>query len=405
MLKKTMCLTLAIALAIALTPNTNVQATAATSIPVSAIEFHPATVSDYFQIGISGSFTVNETITDILIKWEYTDPSINDFVMTPVAGAVYVIDAEGNSQPLNVNEDAPGYNPPPHPHTRTQTGHFANIAIPAGSTISMKNIMRYASGINITNPLRISITTNGIKIYEWVGRMAFPPGNPTETVSEWSILNDTRNLESGQYLDTDGHWAEDYIEKLELRRRANYETDDNAKFFDPDAAIKRIDFVKWLAQTAGEPIDISTTNLSSPFSDVDPASEDAAYVRWAYDNNVTSGAVDETGALVFRPEDTITRQDAAAMIGGYIDQKGILLPVSAPEPPVLQDSASIDSYAIDYVIALQSAGIISGYADGTFQPQNTVSRAETAKILWTLYEDRIIGQKATPTGGRFLKLR
>lgn len=47
--------------------------------------------------------------------------------------------------------------------------------------------------------------------------------------------------------------------------------------------------------------------------------------------------------------------------------------------------------AIDY---LQGAGVINGYADGTFKPENTVNRAELLKIL-------IEGKGINPDGSEY----
>ena len=46
------------------------------------------------------------------------------------------------------------------------------------------------------------------------------------------------------------------------------------------------------------------------------------------------------------------------------------------------DSDAIADYAADAINALWAKKIICGYEDGTFLPQNPISRAEAAKIIY-----------------------
>jgi hypothetical protein len=52
-------------------------------------------------------------------------------------------------------------------------------------------------------------------------------------------------------------------------------------------------------------------------------------------------------------------------------------------------STSIENcWAKDYIVACESSGIISGYADGQFRPSNYATRAEVGKII-----DNMLGLK------------
>lgn len=50
------------------------------------------------------------------------------------------------------------------------------------------------------------------------------------------------------------------------------------------------------------------------------------------------------------------------------------------------DAGDIHGYAKDYVGKATTLGMINGYPDGTFQPLNDITRAEAAKILYTAFE-------------------
>lgn len=48
------------------------------------------------------------------------------------------------------------------------------------------------------------------------------------------------------------------------------------------------------------------------------------------------------------------------------------------------DSASIPAYATYYIQTMAAQGIIGGYTDGTFKPNNNITRGQMAKILYNL---------------------
>ena len=48
------------------------------------------------------------------------------------------------------------------------------------------------------------------------------------------------------------------------------------------------------------------------------------------------------------------------------------------------DFNDISDYAVSAVKAMSEKGYINGYEDGTFRPKNPATRAETAKILYSI---------------------
>ena len=69
----------------------------------------------------------------------------------------------------------------------------------------------------------------------------------------------------------------------------------------------------------------------------------------------------------------------AVMLNRYIVSRGIELPQG--ETSIYTDQDTISAWAIDGVLAIQAAGIITGYPDGSFAPQGTATRAEVATIF------------------------
>lgn len=50
------------------------------------------------------------------------------------------------------------------------------------------------------------------------------------------------------------------------------------------------------------------------------------------------------------------------------------------------DKDDVAEYASDALKALISMGVIGGYEDGSFKPEQTITRAETAKMIMTLLD-------------------
>ena len=80
----------------------------------------------------------------------------------------------------------------------------------------------------------------------------------------------------------------------------------------------------------------------------------------------------------FQPEKQLTRAQAAAMIGRTQEKGYAIVDLT------FSDTASIPAYATYYIQTLAAQGVISGYADGTFQPGANITRGQMAKILYNL---------------------
>jgi hypothetical protein len=116
--------------------------------------------------------------------------------------------------------------------------------------------------------------------------------------------------------------------------------------------------------------------VNCKFSDVEPVSYYAPYVEWARQQGVVQGVGDN----LFSPDAVATREQLAVIVSNYVKtQNGKLTPVNAAV--TFTDQSGISSWASDAVSTLQRAGVLSGYPDGAFRPQNPVTREEACKIL------------------------
>ncbi len=146
-----------------------------------------------------------------------------------------------------------------------------------------------------------------------------------------------------------------------------------AGLFQPEGPLTRGQLVTLLGRMAK----VNVKNyVNCKFADVDPGSYYAPYVEWARQQGVVQGVGDD----LFRPETIATREQLAVITANYVRaQNGKLTPVNPAA--TFTDQGSISPWARGAVPMLQRAGVLSGYPDGLFRPQNPVTREEACKIL------------------------
>lgn len=165
------------------------------------------------------------------------------------------------------------------------------------------------------------------------------------------------------------HWAYKYVSELSSRGIVDGVGDN---MFNPNGQVTRAQFVKMLAGVLGA----QTSSRVSGFVDVSADDWYAEYVVWAYTNRLTDGV----DADHFAPNAIVTREQICTLIVRAANKYEMeLVPV---EPEIsFTDGSSISAYAVESVNAMQRAGMISGYEDGSFKPHNGATRAEAAKLL------------------------
>lgn len=174
-----------------------------------------------------------------------------------------------------------------------------------------------------------------------------------------SYINIDKN---GNLTDIDGHWAKnqilDFVSKGYV---AGYE--DNT--FRPENSITRAEFVRVLNQVFK-----FEEKEGENFTDVNNSD-------WYY-NDVCIGA--KAGYIkgyedgTFRPNSPITREEASKILATVLNLKG-------DGKLGFTDSNKISDWAKDAVDALSDNGMISGYEDNTFRPNNNITRAESVSLL------------------------
>lgn len=230
------------------------------------------------------------------------------------------------------------------------------------------------------------------------------------------------------FTDTEGHWAEYYIN--EATSRGLFSGVEDGSRFAPDDEMTRAMFVTVLGRMAGvEPADYDTDFLANVFDDVNSNAYYAPYVSWA----VTVGVASGIGNNLFAPDQAVSREQMACFVSNFLTVAGYDLSVPArqdgelpaqyirpefvptpredingddlilppdvfpddeeenPEPeefddePYFSDDAQIADWAKKSVAQMQHIGLLSGVDDGNggyaFLPKKVATRAECAVVF------------------------
>lgn len=141
--------------------------------------------------------------------------------------------------------------------------------------------------------------------------------------------------------------------------------------FLPNGELTREQAAKLLVAVSGADVDM---NAECTFTDVSDWAE--PYVAVAIASGYLYGYDDDT----FKGKQNMSRAEFAAMLVQYARASGITLDVVADQTFV--DVPRDDTqWFSDEVYFLADAGVINGYADGTFQPDKEISRAEAVVLL------------------------
>ena len=142
--------------------------------------------------------------------------------------------------------------------------------------------------------------------------------------------------------------------------------------FGPNTNISRQDFAVMTVRMLGKEAEAEAMKDSPiSFSDADRIADYAkGAVAYCAANKILNGY--DTGK--FEPTLTITREEAAKILAVA---KGL----EVTGTPDFADNSRISGWAQPYVAAVQAAGIFKGDEANRFNPQQKITRAETAKVM------------------------
>ena len=141
--------------------------------------------------------------------------------------------------------------------------------------------------------------------------------------------------------------------------------------FTPYGNATRAMIVTVLWRMEGEPV----VNAVNMFADVENGTWYSDAVVWAEANGIVNGYGDGR----FGPEDSITREQLAAIIARYARFLGCEMPVE--ESAEYDDFDAVSDWAVNDVCSLTSLGIIEAEEGNTFAPKSDALRYQIAKAL------------------------
>lgn len=161
------------------------------------------------------------------------------------------------------------------------------------------------------------------------------------------------------------HWAAEAVEALADKKIISGFNG----LFEPSREISRAEFAKIISLVS----DGAAAGKETDFSDV---GREAWYFEYVKDAALKGLILGNDG--FFRPNESITREDAALIVYRWLTKKdGRLL-----TKKYFSDRSSISEYAREAVEALAGAGILKGNENGGFKPKNSITRAEAAQLIY-----------------------
>ena len=270
------------------------------------------------------------------VKWAEpnTDPLITAFSIDGYTGA---INGENITVTLPYGTDLKGL----VPTFTTSSG--------ATVTINDESVISGQTFVNFTHPVELLVTAEDeqhTKPYTVTVKLdeAFKDVKPTDWFFEDVMQAASAGIVKGQ---GDGIFA-------------------------PKDNVTRRDFAIMLCRVLG--VDLEGDAVV-PFVDVKPDDYGIVAIAYCASHGIVNGYEDTT----FRPNEYITRQEAAKMIS-------VAMGVSNISDEKYPDDANIADWASDYVYMAKAAGLMKGDADtGNFRPTSKITRAEAATIMMNAY--------------------
>ncbi len=171
------------------------------------------------------------------------------------------------------------------------------------------------------------------------------------------------------FKDISGHWAEDEIKKMADKGILNGKGDEK---FSPDDSVTRAELAAIIARA----FDLSGS--TNKFSDV---TDNAWYMPYIC-------AVSEMGYIngadgLYRPDDTLTRQEIAVVLMNISKGRGM---EKTSHSMNFTDSNKCSAWAKEAIDFVSSLGLMNGVGDNNFDPTGYVTRAQAAVILSRIAE-------------------
>lgn len=149
------------------------------------------------------------------------------------------------------------------------------------------------------------------------------------------------------------------------------------KQFKPNGSLTRAELAAIVARLTEN----ETVSYNLPFSDIRAGHWATNYIRIAAEHGYFTG--DASGK--FRPDAAVTRGELASVMARFLE-----LQASAPSAAHFSDTAG--HWSGNAVEALYNGNFLTGYPDGSFKPNNVITRVEAVTLInRMLYRGPLLG--------------
>ncbi|OAS17020.1 S-layer homology domain-containing protein [Paenibacillus oryzisoli] len=177
------------------------------------------------------------------------------------------------------------------------------------------------------------------------------------------------------FIDTNGHWAQDGIERMANKWLVQGVSKEE---FRPDQPITRAELATLLTRALG----IKSSNETRAFKDLSPTDWFNDSIHAAVEGGIITGYGDGT----FRPNQTITREEMAVMIDRALQSAGYDNQQLTGDSTIFTDQKHIQSWSTDAVRRLVQLHLMEGMTPTSFDPEKEATRAQSAVLLQRLIQ-------------------
>ncbi|MGZ7443721.1 S-layer homology domain-containing protein [Paenibacillus sp. TH7-28] len=190
------------------------------------------------------------------------------------------------------------------------------------------------------------------------------------------------------YNDINGSYAKEAIVRL---NESNTMKGTSPSEFSPARAITRAEFMTTLTRILHL---VPVSSALPAYTDVDRSAWYYGTIQAATELGLTEGL----GGGIFKPNQPITRQEAAAWLVRALKQKTGVTAASR-----YKDDASAALWARPYISAVSALGLMEG-SDGKFYPNRAITRQETAVILDRLLQGKMFPDAIAASGKQVIQI-
>ncbi len=224
-----------------------------------------------------------------------------------------------------------------------------------------------------------------------------PAGNPVPLYDDLTAdMPDMPKSEAGVVIsrfpdigpDTDGYWARFWIEELAGRVPLvvqGYPEPEGPPTYRPLAVLSRDQMAVYISRAMG----LSLSPATGVFRDVPTDYWAAEEIEAVARAGVVQGYPPDF--TTYQPNNPVTRDQMAKFVcnGMHLAHP---VPAVGNDPftdvPVqIQDpsGALVTNPFVEFIAALKQANVVQGYSDGTYRPQDTVTRDQLAVYIWRAF--------------------